>query len=111
EAAAGYFGKTAKSFEEVRMAIAGLEAVHGSSPDFPRWNDQIQAMRNPDGTFGDGPGRAFATGGAAAAILRMGLKLDKRDAVIAAIKAGQRPEGGWSKDAGPPDLGSTYRVM
>jgi len=111
EGAAGYLGKTAKSFEEVRMAIAGLEAVHGSSPDFPRWNDQIQAMRNPDGTFGEGPGQAFATGGAAAAILRMGLKLDKRDAVIAAVKAGQRSEGGWSKDAGPPDLGSTYRVM
>jgi len=111
EGAAGYLGKTAKSFEEVRMAIAGLEAVHGSSPDFPRWNDQLQAMRNPDGTFGEGPGQAFATGGAAAAILRMGLKLDKRDAVIAAIKAGQRREGGWSKDAGPPDLSSTYRVM
>ena len=104
--ATDYLGKNAKSFEEVRMAIAGLEAVAAKSPDIPRWNDQIQAMRNPDGTFGEGPGQAFATGGAAAAILRMGLKLDKRDAVIAAIKAGQRPEGGWSKDAGPPDLGS-----
>jgi pimeloyl-ACP methyl ester carboxylesterase/prenyltransferase beta subunit len=109
--AAAYLGKNAKSFEEVRMSIAGLEAVHGTSPDFPRWHDQIEKMRNPDGTFGEGPGRAYATGGAAAAILRMGLKLDSRDAVIAAIKAGQRPEGGWSKDAGPPDLGSTYRVM
>ena len=83
------------------MAIAGLEAVAAKSDDIPRWNDQIQAMRNPDGTFGEGPSQAFATGGAGAAILRMGLKLDKRDAVIAAIKAGQRPEGGWSKDAGP----------
>jgi poly(3-hydroxybutyrate) depolymerase/prenyltransferase beta subunit len=109
--ASDFLGKNAKSFEEVRMAIAGLEAVHAASPDFPRWNDQIQAMRNADGTFGEGAGQAYATGGAAAAILRMGLKLDKRDAVIAAIKAGQRPEGGWSKDAGPPDLGSTYRVM
>jgi pimeloyl-ACP methyl ester carboxylesterase/prenyltransferase beta subunit len=111
EGAVSFLGSSAKSFEEVRMAIAGLEAVHGSSPDFPRWHEQIQGMRNPDGTFGDGPGQAFATGGASAAILRMGLKLDKRDAVIAAIKAGQRPEGGWSKDAGPADLGSTYRVM
>ena len=61
--------------------------------------------------WGKDPGQAYATGGAAAAVLRMGLKLDKRDAVIAALKAGQRPEGGWSKDAGPPDLGSTYRIM
>ena len=93
------------------MAIAGLEAVHGTSPDFPRWNEAIQGMRKPDGTWGEGPGQAYATGGAAAAVLRMGLKLDKRDAVIAAIKAGQRREGGWSKDAGPPDLGATYRIM
>ena len=41
----------------------------------------------------------------------MGLKLEKREDVIAAIKAGQRPDGAWSKDAGPSDLSSTYRVM
>src|SRR5262249_7054917 len=111
EQATAYLGKNAKSFEEVRMAIAGLEAVAASSPDFPRWHEQIESMRNPDGTFGAGPGQAYATGGAAAAILRMGLKLDKRDAVIAAIKAGQREGGAWSKDAGPTDLGNTYRVM
>jgi predicted esterase/prenyltransferase beta subunit len=110
-AATDYLGKNAKSFEEVRMAIAGLEAVHGTSPDFSRWNEMLQGMRKPDGTWGEGPGQAYATGGAGAAVLRMGLKLDKRDAVIAALKAGQRPEGGWSKDAGPPDLGATYRIM
>jgi poly(3-hydroxybutyrate) depolymerase/prenyltransferase beta subunit len=109
--AADFLGKNAHSFEEVRMAIAGLEAVHGSSPDFPRWFEQIQAMRNPDGSFGEGSAKPYVTGGAAAAILRMGMKLDKRDAVIAAIKAGQKVEGGWSKDDSPPDLGSTYRVM
>jgi prenyltransferase beta subunit/pimeloyl-ACP methyl ester carboxylesterase len=109
--ATDFLSKNAKSFEEVRMAIAGMEAVAAKPPDFSRWNDQIQAMRNPDGTFGEGPGQTFATGGAAAAILRMGLKLDKREAVIAALKAGQRPEGGWSKDAGPADLPSSYRVM
>jgi dienelactone hydrolase len=109
--ASAYFGKNAKSFEEVRMAIAGMEAVATPSPDFPRWFEQIQAMRNPKGTWGDGPGEAYATGGAAAAILRMKMKLDQREAVIAALKAGQRSEGGWSKDAGPPELGATYRVM
>jgi prenyltransferase beta subunit/predicted esterase len=106
-----YLGKSAKEFEEVRMAIAGLEAVHGTSPDFSKWNELLQGMRKPDGTWGEGPEQAYATGGAGAAVLRMGLKLDKRDAVITALKAGQRPEGGWSKDAGPPDLGATYRIM
>jgi prenyltransferase beta subunit/predicted esterase len=109
--AVAYLGRNAKSFEEVRMAIAGLEAIGVASPDIPRWNHQIQAMRNPDGTFGEGPGQAFASGGAAAAVLRMGLPLEKRDAIVAAIKAAQRPEGGWSKDAGPPDLSSSYRIM
>ena len=109
--AVAYLGRHARTFEEVRMAIAGLEAIGVTSPDVPRWNSQIQGMRNPDGTFGAGPSQAFVTGGAGAAIVRMGLKLDRRDAVVAAIKAGQRPEGGWSKDAGPPDLASTYRVM
>jgi len=109
--AIAYLGKNAKSFEEVRMAIAGLEAVGAKSPDFARWNEQIQAKRNPDGTFGEGPGQSYATGGAAAAILRMGLELDKRDAVATALKSGQRPDGAWSKDAGNSDLGSTYRIM
>ena len=109
--AIAYFGANSKAFEEVRMSIAGLEAVESKSPDFARWAAQIEGMRQPDGSFGEGPAKAFATGGAAAAILRMGLPLEKREAVIAAIKAGQRPDGAWSKDAGPSDLSSSYRVM
>ncbi|MGC8639179.1 MAG: family 16 glycoside hydrolase, partial [Isosphaeraceae bacterium] len=101
----------ARSFEEVRMSIAGLEAVSALSPDFPRWAEQLERMRQPDGSFGEGASKAFDTGGAGASILRMGMVLDKREAVVAAIKAGQRPEGGWSKDDGPADLPSSYRVM
>ncbi len=92
------------------MAIAGLEAVHTPSPDFPRWLEEINELREPDGTFGKGAGKAYTTGGCAAAILRMGMKLENRDAIISAIKAGQH-DGGWSKDDGPPDLGASYRVM
>jgi hypothetical protein len=109
--AIAYFGANAKAFEEVRMSIAGLEAVSAISPDFPRWAEQIEGFRQPDGSFGEGSSRAFISGGAGAAILRMGMNLEKRDVVIAAIKAGQRPDGGWSKDDGAPDLSSSYRVM
>ncbi len=77
KAAIGYFGKNAKSFEEVRMAIAGLEAVHTPSPDFPRWLEQINKMREPDGTFGKGASKAYATGGAAAADLAHGNEARK----------------------------------
>jgi hypothetical protein len=111
EDAVAYFHANSKSFEEVRMSIAGLEAVSAKSPDFPRWAEQIEAMRQPDGSFGSGESRAFATGGAGAAILRMGMDLPKRDAVVAVMRAGQRPDGAWSKDGGPCDLSSSYRVM
>jgi acetyl esterase/lipase len=67
-------------------------------------------MRNPDGTFGTGAAAPFATGGSAAAILRLGMPLEHRDAIVKAIRDGQRPEGGWSKDDGPPDLSSSYRI-
>ncbi len=109
--AVAYLGKNAQSFEEVRMAAAGLEAIGVTSPDTPRWLHQIERMRNPDGTFGTGAAVPFATGGAAAAILRLGYPLEHRDAIVKAIRAGQRPEGAWSKDDGPPDLSSSYRIM
>ncbi len=106
-----FLGKNARSFEEVRMAAAGLEAIGIYAPESPRWLQQIQGMRNADGTFGTGAGIPFATGGSAAAILRLGYPLDHREAVIKAITTAQRPEGGWSKDDGPPDLPSSYRIM
>ena len=100
--AVAYLGKNARSFEEVRMAAAGLEAIGVYSPDAPRWHHQIEGMRNRDGTFGTGSAVPFATGGSAAAILRLGYPLENRQAVVSAIKAGQRPEGGWSKDDRAP---------
>ena len=109
--AVAFLGKNARSFEEVRMSAAGLEAIGVYSPDAPRWFHQIQGMRNPDGSFGTGAAVPFATGGAAAAILRMGMPLEHRDAIVKAIRAGQRPDGGWSKDDGPSDLSSSYRIM
>jgi prenyltransferase beta subunit len=80
--AVAYFGANARAFEEVRMSIAGLEAVGARSPDFARWAEQLESLRTPDGSFGQHPG-----------------------------KAGRRPDGAWSKDDGPSDLSSSYRVM
>ena len=111
EGAIKYFSENAKSWEEVRIAIAGLEAVKTKSPDFPKWEAQINEKRNPDGTFGQGPALAFETGGRAAALLRMGLELDKKDAIAAAIKSAQLSDGGWSQKGDKTDFGSTYRIM
>jgi pimeloyl-ACP methyl ester carboxylesterase len=113
EEATDFFSKNAKSFEEVRIAAAGMEAVKKPSPTFPAWITQVEEMRNRDGTFGTGASRAFDTGGSVALLLRMGVKLDqeKKDAALAAMRAGQRPEGGWSRGEGPSTLDATYRIM
>src|SRR5437660_214724 len=88
----------------VGLLVLALAAVDKSSPDFPRWIAQVEKDRNPDGTWGQGPGRFRDTGGAAVALLRMGVKLDKKEAVIEALRAGQRPDGAWSKAEGGSDL-------
>ncbi|WP_406700285.1 family 16 glycoside hydrolase [Singulisphaera sp. Ch08] len=110
-AAIDYFSKNVKDFEELRIAVAGLESVNKSSPDFAKWIKQVEEMRNPDGTFGKGAGQARDTGGAAVALLRMGVKLDQREAILTALRAGQRSDGAWSKGEGPSDLEATYRIM
>jgi acetyl esterase/lipase len=106
-----YFSKNVKTFEDIRIAVAGLEAVEKPSPDFAAWTAQVEKDRNADGTWGQGPGRFRDTGGAAVALLRMGVKLDKQDAVIAALRAGQRADGAWSKSDAGSDLEATYRIM
>jgi acetyl esterase/lipase len=106
-----YFGKNVQTFEDVRIAVAGLEAVEKTSPDFDRWKSQVEKDRNADGTWGSGPGRFRDTGGAAVALLRMGVPLDKKDAVLATLRAGQNPDGAWSKSESGSDLEATYRIM
>ncbi len=108
-----YFSTNAREFEQVRIAVAGLEAIKATSPDFPKWTEQIMADRNPDGTFGSGPGQPRATGSKVAALLRMGVTLekDRKDAAVAALRAGQKSDGGWSEGDGPSDLGTSYRIM
>lgn len=109
--ALAFFHRNAKTFPEVRIAVAGLEAINTKSDDFPAWIDLVESDRRDDGTWGEGPGRAFATGGAAAALLRMGVELDHKGAILAAIRDGQGSEGGWSEGDGPATLGAGYRVV
>jgi pimeloyl-ACP methyl ester carboxylesterase/prenyltransferase beta subunit len=109
--AIAYLSKNAKSFEDVRIAVAGLEAVNAKLPDFEPWTRGVSANRNADGSWGQGDSQAFATGGAAAALLRMGVPLDNKDAILKAMRAGQRPDGAWSRESGPSDLEASYRIM
>jgi dienelactone hydrolase/prenyltransferase beta subunit len=109
--AVDFLAKNAKTFEEIRIAVAGLEAVAAKSDAIPGWIKQVESNRNADGTWGEGSGKARATGSAAVAMLRMGAELDKKDAIVAALRAGQQPDGGWSEGDKPSDMGSSYRIM
>ncbi len=106
-----YGSQNVKDFEDIRIVVAGLEAVHKTSPDFQKWTEQVKALRNPDGTWGKEATQARDTGGAAVTLLRMGVQLDKRDAILNALRGGQRCDGGWSKGNDDSDLETTYRVM
>jgi prenyltransferase beta subunit len=111
DAALKYLGEHAKSFEEIRLAAAGLEAIGKQSPRADDWLKQIAALQNPDGTFGKGKGAARETGSAVAAVLRLGGKIENPEKVIAAMKEGQRPDGGFGKeDADASDLETCYRI-
>ena len=113
EGALGFLAKNAQDFEQARIAIAGLEAIKATSPEFPRWTDLVKSKENPDGTYGSGSGQARETGSRAAALLRMGVTLEpaKKTAIVAAMRAGQKADGGWGEGDGASDLGSSYRIM
>jgi prenyltransferase beta subunit len=112
EPAMKFMTENAKSFEDIRIAAAGFEAVGKKAPKADDWIKEIVKMRNADGIYGKGSGTARATGSAAAAILRLGGTIDMRDNVVKAMKAGQRADGGFGKEEEQAsDLETSYRVM
>jgi prenyltransferase beta subunit len=107
-----YLDDNAKTFEEIRIAVAGYEAVGKKGAHAGAWLEQIDKMANGDGTFGKGDAQARDTGSAAVAILRLGGTIEHRDAELKALNEGQRGDGGFGKaDAKESDLDTTYRVM
>lgn len=114
-AALKYLSENAKEYEDVRLSIAGYEAVGLKNPPvFEKWAKQYEAMANEDGTFGKGDNAAFMTGGTIAAFMRMGLPVHEARRILASnlIRRSQKPDGGWTNKAGDKsDLGSCYRIM
>ena len=112
-AAVKYLADQAKTFEEIRIAVAGLEAVGEKAVRGEAWLKEVRKLQNDDGVFGKGPGQARATGGGAVVLLRLGVKLDDSARVLAVLKEGQRLNGGFGKDDDEigSDLETTYRVM
>jgi dienelactone hydrolase len=107
-----YLDKHVKTFEDVRIAVAGLESAKQVSPRFADWIAIVESGRNASGTFGSGANEARATGGSVVALLRMGKTPADTSVVLAAMRSGQRRDGGWgSAEDGASDLETTYRVM
>jgi prenyltransferase beta subunit len=105
-----YLDENAKSFEEVRIAAAGFEAIGKKPARADRWLEEVKKTEEPQGAFGKGDGQARDTGGAVVTILRLGGKADKA-AVLKVLDMGQRVRGGFGKPGAGSDLESTYRVM
>jgi hypothetical protein len=109
-----YLADHSNTFEERRLSVAGMEAARRFAPQVKEWLAEIEKARNPDGTYGKGDGLVRETGGVVAMILRSGNALpgDQRAAVFAALRAGQRSDGGFGKaGATASDAETTYRVM
>jgi prenyltransferase beta subunit len=111
-AAAKYLAEHVKSCEDIRIAAAGFEAIGERPRTADLWLEQIAKLRYADGTYGMEDGVARATGGAVAAVLRLGGNVEHKDHVLQVLKAGQRADGGFGKErAKTSDLESSYRVM
>ena len=98
-------------FDEIRIAVAGFEAIEKKPPQADAWIEAVKKTANPDGTFGKSDGIARETGSAVVALLRLGAKVD-RDAVLKTLNVGQRADGGFGQaDSKASDLESCYRVL
>ncbi len=113
-AATKYLRANATTFEERRLAVAGMEASKKFPKEIDEWFAEVKKSANKDGTYGKEPSLPRDTGGTVAMFLRAGkdISMDERKAVINALQSGQRTDGAYGKgDAKGSDLESTYRVM
>jgi hypothetical protein len=114
DGASKYLTENAKTFEDVRIAAAGFEAIKKPAPKRDRWfGDILKTPNKEDGSFGQGPGQARDTASAAVTLYRLGSAPPFADHLLKLVKAGQRQNGGWGTGDSETasDLESTYRVM
>ncbi len=112
-----YIRENAKTFEEVRLGAAAVEAwgVKECPFDLKPWLALADKQLGADGTAGTAEGVGRETASVVAMKLRLGVP--RRELVNAAkiddiLQAGQWSDGGYGKaGAKGSDLESTYRVM
>jgi hypothetical protein len=115
DGAVKFLSDKADTFEDVRIAVAGLEALKKKSPKNDKWRGDLAVRMNQDYSFGAGEPkvRARETGGSVVTLLRLVGAYGHETTILNVLNAGQRQSGGWGKpdDAAASDLESSYRVM
>jgi prenyltransferase beta subunit len=104
--------------EEIRLGAAAIETLmlDGQLQKVPsEWQPLLVRVfkkdRQPDGTYGEGPGKARTTAGYTAAFLRLGYPVAAKQTILELLKKSQHPTGGWTNEQGQPDSEASYRVM
>jgi hypothetical protein len=111
-----YLQRHAKSFEEIRIAAAAVEAagLKNCPFDIQPWIAQAREVAEQALQRNPAQGGARDLGSAVALILRLGGNLTEEQSQRYAqfLRDGQRPDGGWGKPGSEhSDLESTYRVL
>jgi hypothetical protein len=108
-----YLSDNAKNFEDIRIAVAGLEAVEIKSPQREVWMATVMTKAEADGTFSKAASQPREAASVIVTLLRMGdINLQNKDALLKTLNAGQSKDGGFAKvDTKTSDLESSYRVM
>ncbi|MCS7021135.1 MAG: hypothetical protein NZU63_04830 [Gemmataceae bacterium] len=110
-----YLQRQAKTFEEIRLAAAAVEAlgVKNCPFDLKPWIDQANQVA-AEASRSDPVDGARDLGSAAALILRLNHPVPEslRLEWSQYLRQGQRADGGWGKKAAKEaDLETTYRVL
>ncbi len=109
-----YLSENAKDFDDIRIAVAGLERLGKKSPKQADWLKVVSDFKIDNSPGFDGPksGAARGAGTLAVTYLRLGVKSSAISQTLEVIQKGQRQSGGWGKEgAAASDLETTYRVM
>jgi hypothetical protein len=108
-----YLKENAKTFEEVRIGAAAVEAwgVKECPFDLKPW---LKIAEDFGDTVKPAPENAREIGSLAACFHRMrqGLTVEEQAEALKALRGGEHDQGGWGKKGERnPDIESTYRVM
>ena len=109
-----YLKENAKTFEEVRIGAAAVEAwgVKECPFDLKPWFKVADDFGRSPARDAAKDGGARNTGSLTALVLRLGFELPAGNDVRGVLADGQRADGGWGKKGEKAsDIETTYRVM